>query len=482
VRAVTTGVTEPLVLEWAIRGPEVVSVRTTYDHGVRKGAVVVRCDGRSRPGGVTVRLSRNGRVLAERIWKRVTADQTCVLRIATPEPWWPNGHGDQVLYDLVVETAGPGGRPEPCLATKIGFKQVRWLPCEGAPVGARPLLCEVNGRPVFLQGVNWTPPRLDYASVRKKTYDRLVGLYQRMGCTLLRVWGGAYLERGWFYEACDRAGLLVWQEFPLSSSGVENDAPREPQVIRNLCCIARDYVRRRSHHASLLLWCGGNELQEKPVPGGPAPVSLDERHPALAALAQVVDQEDPGRRFLPTSPSGPVFYAAREEMGRGTLHHVHGPWDRASTDEAWEDYCRHDDALFRSETGVAGAQSLVLFDRYAGSAGGWPVSAAHPWWRHASSWWAQEGLFDRELQGLKGRRALARFISLSQARQARFLAAIARSCAARFPRCGGFLVWMGHDCFPCPANTSVIDFDLKPKPAYHALRRVFRATLAGVSR
>ena len=52
--------------------------------------------------------------------------------------------------------------------------------------------------------------------------------------------------------------------------------------------------------------------------------------------------------------------------------------------------------------------------------------------------------------------------------------AIATSvCKARFTLCGGYLIWMGHDCFPCPANTSIIDFEREPKPAFAALREVF---------
>ncbi len=49
----------------------------------------------------------------------------------------------------------------------------------------------------------------------------------------------------------------------------------------------------------------------------------------------------------------------------------------------------------------------------------------------------------------------------------------ARCTKAKFPRYGGFILWMGHDCFPCAANTSVIDCENVPKPAWHALREVF---------
>jgi beta-mannosidase len=55
---------------------------------------------------------------------------------------------------------------------------------------------------------------------------------------------------------------------------------------------------------------------------------------------------------------------------------------------------------------------------------------------------------------------------------------VAKSCRDRFPRCGGVLIWMGHDCFPCPANTSIIDIERNPKPAYHSLREVFTASPA----
>jgi beta-mannosidase len=71
-------------------------------------------------------------------------------------------------------------------------------------------------------------------------------------------------------------------------------------------------------------------------------------------------------------------------------------------------------------------------------------------------------------------RDLDEYVDWSQERQARALEIAAGSAKGRFPRCGGFLVWMGHDSFPCTANTSIIDFEGNLKPAAHAIRRIFR--------
>ena len=79
--------------------------------------------------------------------------------------------------------------------------------------------------------------------------------------------------------------------------------------------IVRSYVARRRHHASLLLWSGGNELQRSADDGhgGRVGVPIDTSPPMIARMAEIVAEMDPGRRFLPTSPSGPRFAADERE-------------------------------------------------------------------------------------------------------------------------------------------------------------------------
>jgi beta-mannosidase len=366
---------------------------------------------------------------------------------------------------------GPNSKVHDEEVRTIGFKRVEWRPCEGAPPAADPWLCVVNDRPIFLQGVNWTPIRPNFADVTEGDYRKRLELYRDLGCNLLRVWGGAFPEKECFYRICDELGLLVWQEFPLSSSGVDNWPPEDEQSIAAMAAIAASYIERRQHHVSLLLWCGGNELV-----GGlhgskvGAVVPVDVSHPLIGRLAQVVAERDPGRRFLPTSSSGPRFGARAADFGKGLHWDVHGPWKLPGTMAEWRAYWERDDALFRSETGAPGASPVEIIRRMRGALPETPGTANNPLWRR-TGWWIEWPVFVQE----HGREpeSLEEFVTWSQSRQAEALAIAARACKTRFPRCGGFLVWMGHDSFPCTANTAIVDFDGEPKPAALALQAVF---------
>jgi beta-mannosidase len=390
------------------------------------------------------------------------------------EAWQPNRQGAQPLYNLRATLLDANGATLDQAERRVGFKRVEWRACAGAPAAADPWLCVVNGEPIFLQGVNWTPIRPNFADVSDDDYRQRLELYRDLGCNLLRVWGGAFLEKQIFYDLCDELGLLVWQEFPLSSSGVENMPPDDQGSIAAMENIVRSYVARRRLHASLLLWCGGNELQRfvDDGRGGQVGVPVDTSPPMIARMAEIVADMDPGRRFLPTSPSGPRF-AAEREFGQGLHWDVHGPWGMPGTPEQWLHYWQGDDALFRSETGAPGASGADLIEAYRGDCASTPGTLANPLWRR-TAWWIDWPVFVAE----RGREPadLEEYVAWSQARQAEALRVAAESCKARFPRCGGLLIWMGHDSFPCAANTSIVDFWGRPKPAALALRGVFTSS------
>lgn len=478
-RLVQIGPWEPLILSVS-EGPELAALRCRceWDLGTGTGTLWARGElAGPEAGACRIHLALD--------------DGTTVIRAAVLSPaefasgvtwtglpvaaWWPNGAGPQPLYRLRCELLDAAGQRCDAASRRLGFKHVAWRPCAQAPAGADPWLCVVNGRPLFLQGVDWTPISPTFADLAPERYRHLVELYRELGCNVFRVWGGAFLEKDCFYDLCDELGLLVWQEFPLCSAGHENWPHEDEPSMDTLVAIAGSYIARRQHRVSLLMWCGGNELQgnlEGEKTGIGRPVTL--AHPLMQRWQALVEREDPGRRFVPTSASGPRFMAHAKDFGQGLHWDVHGPWTPpGATPAEWSAYWQADDALFRSETGAPGASPADLIRRYSGGLPVLPATLGNPLWRRFS-WWLEWSTCLKEL----GREpaTLEEYVAWSQARQAAALALAARACKERFPAIGGIIFWMGHDAFPCGANTSIVDFHGRPKPAALAIAAVFRET------
>ena len=331
----------------------------------------------------------------------------------------------------------------------------------------------MNGKELFLFGVNWTPIRPNFADLGEEDYRERLALYQDIGVNVLRVWGGGFLERSWFYNLCDEKGLLVWQEFPLSSSGLDNCPPYDEATIRQAAVIAESYIRRIQHHACVFLWCAGNELADNRAGHVSSRPSLTiASHPLVVKLHEVVKQNDPGRWFVPTAPYGPDGSFTRETIGKNEHWDVHGPYMvDGPVDGAWADLWRHDDAMFHSEMGAPSTSSVELIRRYRGNLPAAPGTHANPLWNR-QPWWVDWSKFVQET----GREpaSLEEFVAWSQKRQADALTLAVSAAKSRFPACGGLILWMGHDSFPCTANTSIVDFDGKPKPAALALKRILQ--------
>ena len=384
--------------------------------------------------------------------------------------WWPSGEGDQPLYNLSLELLGDKNKVLDTYSMKVGFRSMEWLPCKGAAAGADPWICSVNGKTLFLQGVDWTPIKPNFADIKKEEYESLLGKYKDLGINTIRVWGGGFAEKDWLYEICDRLGIMIWQDFPLSSSGLDNYPPVEKGPINEMQEIVDHYIFRLRNHASLLIWCGGNELYEL---DNSAPIK--DTHPMAAMMKRRIEILDGTRRFVPGTPSGPTIESSLAKFGKGISYDVHGPWNLPysgpdMTMESVEEFWDKCDALFMSEVGVPGAASIELLNKYKGSCILLPADEKNPYWKSVN-WWLQ---WNEYLAKGGNPNSITGYVQWSQKRQTDGLVMALRKNKARFPACGGFVIWMGHDCFPCPLNTSIIDFDGNLKPAAYALSEIWK--------
>lgn len=478
-RVVQAGIWDAISIE-ATDGQEISEFSCVADADVSDGTGSLKAFGRvasSDGSSVRVELCRDGKVIHE---ETVPAAQFTAVglswRVLPVDLWWPNLEGEQPLYDVVCTLIDSQGNELDSASRRVGFKNVTWKSCEGAPEHADPWLCTVNGRPIFLQGVNFPPILPNFADVTEADYRKRLDLYRDLGCNIFRVNGVGFLETECFYNLCDERGILVWQDVPLSSSGVENLPPDDQLSIDGMAQVLESFIRRRRHHASLLLWCGGNELQRKDSEGRVIPCGLEQ--PMLARFKQIVDEMDPSHRFIATTSTGPRFGAEAAEFGKGLHWDVHGPWKPWDSDlKDWEVYWKGDDALFRSESGAPSASSVEIIERYAGNLNPLPVTEANDLWHRPVAWWVESYWFNEQ----KGRmpETLKEYVEWSQDRQAKALSIAVGACKDRFPRCGGIMLWTGHDCYPCAANTSIVDFSGDPKPAALALSKIWRARPSG---
>ncbi|MGO4534769.1 glycosyl hydrolase 2 galactose-binding domain-containing protein [Leifsonia sp. 2MCAF36] len=438
------------------------------------GVVAVAWDAPAREGDaaltVTVSVARGGHPLA--MVTVAASDGAAEVRLPEPELWWPNTVGLQPLYDVTVVLADATGEADR-VAREVGFRTAQLVPNVGAPDGALSYTALVNGVTVPLLGWNWTPADSLFGSIEEARVEHLLGLAADSGARLVRVWGGGLIETEHFYATCDRLGLLVWQEFSQSSSGMQSAPSTDPEFVALMRAEAEALVPTRVHHPSLLLWGGGNELDE-----GGVPLS-DDRSPVLAALSETVARLDPDRGWLPTSPTGPEFHNRldRIQADPDGQHDVHGPWEHQGL-VAHYTLANAGTNLAHTEFGVEGMTNLRSLEALIPEAERWPADRTNPVYRHLGEWWNNA---DQVVELFGGRPdALETLNRASQLLQATGLQYAVEADRRRFPRCSMVLPWQLNESFPNAWCTAAVDFRGDPKPAYFAVARAFerrRATL-----
>lgn len=384
------------------------------------------------------------------------------LEVPDPQLWWPNGYGGQPLYELEATLTTEDGQSTTSVRTAL--RSVTLAPDAGAPA-ARPYTFVVNGERVLIQGWNWVPMDVHHGVQDDDRLDHLLGLAARAGVNLLRVWGGGLIETDAFYDRCDRLGMMVWQEFPLSSSLHGSIPFDEPRYVEQVAQDARAVVARRRNHPSLVLWCGGNELDG--VDGRPAVGD----HPLLVALEKVVAELDPDRPWLPTSPTGPTasFTLAAVEADPEALHDVHGPWEHHGLVGQHQLYARAS-SLLHSEFGVEGMANLATIEAYVTPGHRLPADRSNPQMVHRGDFWINTPLIEEIFGPFDDLRGLVR---ASQLLQADGLRAAIEANRRRQWRSSGSIPWQLNEPFPNVFCTSAIDHAGRPKAAYHAVARAY---------
>jgi beta-mannosidase len=176
--------------------------------------------------------------------------------IEQPNIWWPNGYGDQPLYEVNINLLFEGERYY-YKPFKYGIRKLA-LNQNKIDEKNRQFVFVVNDVKIFCKGGNWVPADSIYGRISDNKYSSLVCEAKEQNFTMLRVWGGGLYEPNIFYEKCDENGILVWQDFMFSC----NLIPEHLDWFRSESASEINYqTKRLRNYACLALWCGNNENQ-----------------------------------------------------------------------------------------------------------------------------------------------------------------------------------------------------------------------------
>lgn len=376
--------------------------------------------------------------------------------------WWPNGAGEQNLYDISVDLLCDG-KVLASYPLRFGIRTVKLD--FGEKTGEEGTFrVIVNNKPLRIRGANWVPVSLLY-SQSEAGYAKAVGHLRDSNCNMVRVWGGGIYEGDEFFALCDEYGILIWQDMMLSCHAYPMDA----EFYRAMCTEAEAVARRIRNHPSLAFWCGGNETDWPYVCVGLDP--NDDRI-SRGALKDTLWQFDPYRSYYPSTPffsrefirrHGGRFYLDLDEIKaeRTSLPEEHYWWHRQDFRSV-----REQNHKFIGEIGYSGAPEKASRDCFLPE--NTDFSDDEAWQDHS---YPTEGdrrtgiayLFENVLTGEE--------YDASAAYQAEAYKYITELSRVR-PCCSGILLWTVRENWPS-FSSAMVDYYDRRKPAFFAVKQSY---------
>jgi len=346
------------------------------------------------------------------------------LHLRNPKLWWPNGYGEPNLYD-VEEKFEIGGAVSDVNSFKSGVRQFTY----GEDGGA--LKIWINGRRFIPRGGNWGfgESMLRY---RAREFDAAVRYHRDMNFTMIRNWVGQMGDDA-FYDACDRYGIVVWQDFWLANPWDGPNPDDNAMFLRNV----EDFVRRIRNHPSVGLYCGRNE--------GYPPEELEH------GIRKILSESHPDLHYIPSSADDVVS--------------GHGPYAAMPLKYYFTDRAT---SKLHSELGMPNIVTLDSLRAMMPESDLWPIGRM--WGLHDFTQEGAQGAasFIRRLDASYGRAdniadwaELAQFVNYTGYR-AMFEA------QSRFRM--GLLIWMSHPAWPS-LTWQTYDYFLEPTAAYFGSKK-----------
>ncbi|KAH9006794.1 beta-mannosidase [Lactarius hatsudake] len=386
--------------------------------------------------------------------------------------WYPVGYGGQPLYDVHVKVFDGQGHTLDSKFQKIGFRRVRVVEEKLVDQPGLTWLFEINNIRIFCGGSNWIPADSFLTTITPERYRAWLQLLKEGNQNMVRVWGGGIYEDDVFYDICDELGILVWQDF-MFGCGQREKYPAHDAFVANVELEAAQNVRRLRHHPSIVIFAGNNEDYQLAEQSG-LDLNYDDEESDFRKTsfpARHIYELDTGKR--------------RPDQTYGDLHQWN-VWH--GSQEPWHNW----DILagrFVSEFGMEAYPNIRTVDYWTGGdiSERYPQSRKRCDDRTAANHNKAAG-FERRLElylveNFRHSFDMESYVYYTQIMQAETLATAYRLWRRNWAGPGkeytaGALI---NDCWPV-TSWSIVDYFLRPKPAYYAIARELRPYTVGMTR
>ena len=491
-RFVTAGIYRPVYIEYG----NDLSVKSTYivteniDDYSAQICVDLEFANYENPAQVEVIvLSPNGENVAATQF--YCNEPRAVRRFDIEEPmlWYPLGYGEQPIYTLLVKIGENEYRENFGIRTikilqlpdKKGseyYLKAKALQKRGFETSlldeneeTRGFQVIVNGKRIVCMGGNWVPCEPFPSAETKEKFDKLIALAKEMGVNMLRVWGGGIFENEYFYECCDKAGILVTQDFLMACGAYPE---KEEWFIEKLKLESEYALKLLRNHPCFAWWSGDNENATR---GNDEQEDYRGRRAALKGLSPAIFEKDYSHPFLPSSPYGGFPYAS---WTVGTTHNTNfvGEMFDYFYGEKCDDYkefLAQFTARFIAEEPTFGAisrRSLLKFMTEDDI-----KDETEEMYRHHTK--GNDGLsrplfddvtaFPKKIFG--GVTDAEDKLFKYKYGQYEWVRIVFENLRRNLGYCNGLVFWMFDDCWPAALGWSFVDYYCVPKAAFYAFKR-----------
>lgn len=367
-----------------------------------------------------------------------------------PKLWWPRGQGDQHLYSDVWILTDTSGKLIDSTQVTFGIKTSELI--QQKDEWGTSFYFNINGRPVFCKGANYIPQDIFPSRISAASISELVDQMQKSNFNMVRVWGGGFYQEETFYDACDKAGIMVWQDMMFACAIY----PGDTNFLRNVRNELDYQVPRISAHPSVVLFNGNNEVEVAWKNWGfqlkykISPKTQKEMEENYVNLFQKLAPEVVAlKSTIPYVHTSPLSNWGKDDFYNHGTQHYWGVWHGK---DPVEDFGLKS-GRFNAEYGFQSFPEYATLNTFS-TPEEWDLNSDVMKWHQKS--YVGNGMIRKHSDLLYGEaKSFEDFVYYSQLTQARAVGIAIAAHRIGSPRCMGTLYWQLNDCWPAPTWSSI---------------------------